>query len=175
MLGFKWNPTFFAMNAAPMTGGQIINGVTISVIVRLLAQSTVYYVFMLVFGAVPGPFGWVVIPIAVLTGMALGAMLMAYAIHLKEDKGQFNYIMRFGVIPLTLFSGTFFPLSVLPVWLHWIGWISPLWHGVELSRVVSYGYEEPIWLSIVHGVYLLLLIVVGWRLARRLAVKRLNR
>ncbi len=175
MLGFKWNPTFFAMNAAPMTGGQIINGVTISVIVRLLAQSTVYYVFMLVFGAVPGPFGWVVIPIAVLTGMALGAMLMAYATHLKEDKGQFNYIMRFGVIPLTLFSGTFFPLSVLPVWLHWIGWISPLWHGVELSRVVSYGYEEPIWLSIVHVVYLLLLIVVGWRLARRLAVKRLNR
>lgn len=175
MLGFKWNPTFFAMNAAPMRGGQIINGVTFAVIVRLVAQSIVYYLFMLLFGAIPGPFGWLVIVVGVLTGMALGAMLMAYAVRLEEDKGQFNYIMRFGVIPLTLFSGTFFPLTVLPVWLHWIGWISPLWHGTELSRVLSYGYDEPAWLSIVHVAYLLALIVVGWMLARRLAVRRLNK
>lgn len=175
MLGFKWNPTFFAMNAAPMSSGQVIDGVTISVIIRLFLQSAVYYLFMLVFGAVPGPLGWLTIFVAVLTGMALGAMLMAYATHLKEDNGQFNYIMRFGVIPLTLFSGTFFPLSVLPVWLHWIGWISPLWHGVELSRVLSYGYEEPVWLSAVHVVYLLVLVAVGWMLARRIAVKRLNK
>lgn len=175
MLGFKWNPTFFAMNAAPMQGGQIINGVTFAVIVRLVAQSIVYYLFMLLFGAIPGPWGWLMIVVGVLTGMALGAMLMAYATHLKEDKGQFNYIMRFGVIPLTLFSGTFFPLSVLPVWLHWIGWISPLWHGTELSRVLSYGYVEPVWLSVVHVAYLVLLVVIGWLLARRLAVKRLNK
>ncbi|MBN9151828.1 MAG: ABC transporter permease [Micrococcales bacterium] len=175
MLGFKWNPTFFAMNAAPMSGGQIINGVTFAVIIRLVAQSIVYYLFMLVFGAIPGPHGWLIIVVGVLTGMALGAMLMAYAVRLEEDKGQFNYIMRFGVIPLTLFSGTFFPLSVLPVWLHWIGWISPLWHGTELSRVLSYGYEEPVWLSALHVAYLVVLIVVGWMLARRLAVKRLNK
>ncbi|MBX3092175.1 MAG: ABC transporter permease [Cryobacterium sp.] len=175
MLGFKWNPTFFAMNAAPIRGGQIINGVTIAVIVRLVAQSVVYYLFMRLFGAIPGPYGWLVIVVGVLTGMALGAMLMAYATKLEEDKGQFNYIMRFGVIPLTLFSGTFFPLSTLPVWLHWIGWISPLWHGTELSRVLSYGYDEPVWLSLVHVAYLVLLIAIGWALARRLAVKRLNK
>lgn len=175
MLGFKWNPTFFAMNAAPMRGGQIINGVTYSVIVRLVAQSIVYFLFMVLFGAVPGPFGWVAILIAVLTGMAIGTMLMAYATRLEEDKGQFNYIMRFGIIPLTLFSGTFFPLATLPVWLHWIGWISPLWHGVELSRVFAYGYPEPAWLSVVHVAYLVLLIVAGWWLARRLAVKRLDK
>lgn len=175
MLGFKWNPTFFGMNAAPMQGGQIINGVTIAVIFRLVGQSIVYYLFMLLFGAIPGPLGWLVIVVGVLTGMALGTMLMAYATRLEEDKGQFNYIMRFGVIPLTLFSGTFFPLATLPVWLHWIGWISPLWHGTELSRVLSYGYEEPAWLSIVHVGYLVVFIVLGWWLARRLAVRRLNK
>ncbi|GAA3738136.1 ABC transporter permease [Leifsonia bigeumensis] len=175
MLGFKWNPTFFGMNAAPMQGGQIINGVTYSVIIRLVAQSIVYYLFMLLFGAIPGPLGWLVIVVGVMTGMALGTMLMAYATHLEEDKGQFNYIMRFGVIPMTLFSGTFFPLSTLPVWLHWIGWISPLWHGTELSRVLSYGYEEPIWLSAIHVVYLVALTILGWWLARRLAVRRLNK
>ena len=175
MLGFKWNPTFFAMNAAPMRGGQIIDGVTIAVIVRLVAQSIVYYLFMLLFGAVPGPYGWLVIVVGVVTGMAFGTMLMAYATRLEEDKGQFQYIMRFGVIPMTLFSGTFFPLAALPVWLHWIGWISPLWHGVELSRVLSYGYEEPAWLTAVHVAYLVVLVVVGWWLARRLAVRRLNK
>lgn len=175
MLGFKWNPSFFAMNAAPMRGGQIINGITISVIVRLLLQSIVFYLFMLAFGAVPGAFGWLTILVSVLTGLAFGTVLMAYATRLEDDKGQFNYIMRFGVIPMTLFSGTFFPLSTLPVWLHWIGWVSPLWHGVELSRVLSYGYQEPAWLSIVHLGYLALLTVVGWWLARRLAVRRLSK
>jgi lipooligosaccharide transport system permease protein len=79
MLGFKWNPTFFGMNAAPMQGGQIINGVTIAVIFRLVAQSIVYYLFMLLFGAIPGPFGWLVIVVGVLTAMAIGTMLKAYA------------------------------------------------------------------------------------------------
>jgi len=46
-----------------------------------------------------------------------------------------------------LFSGTFFPLAQLPVYLQWIGWISPLWHGTELGRVASYGMAEPVWLS----------------------------
>jgi lipooligosaccharide transport system permease protein len=76
---------------------------------------------------------------------------------------------------MMLFSGTFFPLSQLPLYLQWIGWISPLWHGTELSRVLSYGYEEPAWLSVVHVVYLVVFIVLGWWLARRLAVRRLDK
>jgi lipooligosaccharide transport system permease protein len=175
MLGFKWNPTFFAMNAAPISGGQIINGVTYAVIIRLLGQSTIYYLFMMIFGAVPSPLGWVTIFIATLTGMAIGTLLMAYAALLEDDKGQFNYVMRFGVIPLTLFSGTFFPLETLPSFLHWIGWVSPLWHGVELSRVFAYGLEEPGWLTAVHIVYLVVLLIIGWVLARRFATRRLNK
>lgn len=175
MLGFKWNPTFFAMNAAPISGGQIVDGIIYSVLIRVVGQSAIYYLFMMVFGAVPSSLGWLTIVTATLTGMALGTMLMAYATHLKEDRGQFNYVMRFGVIPMTLFSGTFFPLEALPSFLHWIGWISPLWHGVELSRVFAYGQPEPAWLTIVHVVYLVTLVIVGWMLSRRLAVRRLNK
>lgn len=175
MLGFKWNPVFFGMNAAPLTGGQIINGITYAVIIRMLGQSIVYYAFMLLFGAVPSPVGWLTIPVAILTGMAVGTLIMSYATHLDEDRGQFNYVMRFGVIPMTLFSGTFFPLETLPVFLQWIGWISPLWHGVELSRVFAYGYDEPGWLTAVHVIYLTALTVIGWFIARRLATRRLNK
>ena len=42
--------------------------------------------------------------------------------------------MRFLILPLFLFSGTFFPLTQLPTWLQTVVWLSPLWHGVELCR-----------------------------------------
>lgn len=175
LLGFKWNPIFFAINSAPISGGQIINGVFYAVTIRLVGQSIIYYLFMIAFGAIPGVWGWVTILTATVTGMAIGTILMAYTASMKEDRGQLAYIMRFGIIPLTLFSGTFFPLSTLPVFLHWIGWISPLWHGVELSRVLAYGYEEPGWLTAVHVVYLVALTIIGVIVARRVSARRLNK
>jgi lipooligosaccharide transport system permease protein len=68
-----------------------------------------------------------------------------------------------------------FPLAQLPVFLQWIGWISPIWHGSELARQFSYGPTEPIWLSILHVVYLAALAFVGWRVTVHLTVKRLGR
>jgi len=174
MLGFKWNPVFFGMNASSIQPGQIINGIVISVAVRMLVTCVIYFVFMLLFGAVPGPLGFLAVPVALLTGLAFGSLLMAYTATLKNDTGQLAMVMRFIILPMTLFSGTFFPLSVLPPYLQWIGWISPLWHGTELSRVFAYGMDEPLWLSIVHVVYLSVLLAVGWVVARRVTVGRLN-
>nr|WP_255453599.1 ABC transporter permease [Cryobacterium glaciale] len=111
----------------------------------------VYCVFMLVFGAVPGALGFVAVPIALLTGLSFGAFVMAYTTTLNDDTGQLAMVQRFGILPMTLFSGTFFPLDVLPPYLQWIGWISPLWHGTELSRVFAYGMSEPIWLRLGLG------------------------
>ena len=84
-------------------------------------------------------------------------------------------MQRFIFMPMFLFSGTFYPLSTLPLWLQWIGWISPLWHSTELARVFSYGYAEPIWLTVVHVAYLVALTAAGWAWARRTAVRRLGR
>ncbi|TFD65627.1 ABC transporter permease [Cryobacterium ruanii] len=175
ILGFKWNPTFFGMNASSIQPGQIINGIVISVAARMLLTCAIFYVFMLVFGAVPGPLGFISVLVALLTGLAFGALVMAYTATLKDDTGQLAMVQRFVILPMTLFSGTFFPLDVLPPYLQWIGWISPLWHGTELSRVFAYGLSEPIWLSVVHAVYLTVLLVIGWIWARRLTVRRLNK
>jgi lipooligosaccharide transport system permease protein len=84
-------------------------------------------------------------------------------------------IMRFGITPMFLFSGTFFPLTELPVYLQWIGWISPLWHGTELGRVFAYGYFEPEWLSVLHVVYLAVLTVAGWKATQKVVTRRLNK
>ena len=174
MLGFKWNPVFFGMNASSIQPGQIINGIVISVAARMLVTGTIYFLFMLLFGAVPGAFGWVAVLVALLTGLALGVILMGYTATLTEDTGQIAMLGRFVILPMTLFSGTFFPLDVLPGYLQWIGWISPLWHGTELSRVFAFGLFEPMWLSVVHVVYLAALLAFGWIWARRLTLRRLN-
>ena len=84
-------------------------------------------------------------------------------------------IMRFGVTPMFLFSGTFFPLTQLPFFLQWIGWISPLWHGTELGRIFSYGLQEPIWLTVLHVLYLVAITAVCWRMTQRVVTRRLNK
>lgn len=58
--------------------------------------------------------------------------------------------------------------------MRWIGWISPIWHGTELGRVFSYGYEEPPLLTILHLVFLVGLAVAGWMLTKRQFVRRLG-
>lgn len=175
MLGFKWNPVFLGMNAAPLSGNQIIGGHVLFVTIRMVTTAVVYYLVMLVFGAVPSSWGVMSIPIAVLTGLAFGAPILAYSCWLKEERGQFSIISRVILLPLTLFSGTVFPLEQLPIYLQWIGWISPLWHGTELARQFSYGVSEPIWLSAIHLIYLVALAIVFVRLGMRFAVKRLDK
>jgi lipooligosaccharide transport system permease protein len=172
---FKWNPIGYAMNAAPISGNQIVNGMFLSILARIVLTVAVYFGVMLIFGAVPLATGVLNILTATLTGMAVGALIAAYTSRIEEDKGQMAMIMRFGVTPMFLFSGTFFPLTQLPIFLQWIGWISPLWHGTELGRVFSYGLEEPIWLTVLRVLYLVAITVVGWRMTQRVVTRRLNK
>ena len=175
MMGFKWNPIFFAMNAAPISGNQITNGMIISIVARMLPTTLIYFLVMLPFGAVPSPLGAFGVLTATFTGVAVGVVISSYTAGIEEDKGQMAMIMRFGITPMFLFSGTFFPLTQLPIFLQWIGWISPLWHGTELGRVLAYGMVEPAWLTAVHVLYLAALAVVGWKVTQRVVTKRLNK
>jgi lipooligosaccharide transport system permease protein len=74
-----------------------------------------------------------------------------------------------------LFSGTFYPLDTLPVWLQWIGWISPLWHASELGRLLTYGAALGAGAVAVHVLYLVVLAAGGYLLARRVFERRLAR
>ncbi|MFC4243442.1 ABC transporter permease [Gryllotalpicola reticulitermitis] len=174
-LGFKWNPTFLGMNAAPLSPGQIIDGNVLYTSVRIAANSLVFFVLMVLFGAVPSGWGILSVLAAVLTAVSFGGPLVAYITSLDKDASQETLVLRFIVMPLTLFSGTYFPLSLMPIYLQWIGWISPLWHGTQLARDATYGLGEPAWLIVVHLLYLIATFLVGWRIARRLARKKLNK
>ena len=174
LMGFKWNPIFVGMNSTPITARQIIGGVGIFVAIRMAFVVIIYYLVMLAFGAAPSAGGIAMIPIGILTGLAFSP-LAAYSATITEDKGQFAILQRVVILPLTLFSGTVFPLTQLPIFLQWIGWLSPLWHGAELGRQFSYGTTEPIWLSVIHVGYLVGLTLLGWALTVRIARTRLDK
>ncbi|HOW00497.1 MAG TPA: ABC transporter permease [Rhodoglobus sp.] len=174
LLGFKWNAIFIGMNAAPISGRQIINGVMLFVGLRMLVTTSVYYVMMLLFGAVEPGWSALTIVAGLLCGFAFSPVA-AYAATIQEDRGQFAILQRVIILPLTLFSGTLFPLTQLPIFLQWIGWLSPLWHASELGRQFVYGPTEPIWLTVTHVVYLVGLGVLGWQLCVRIATRRLDK
>jgi lipooligosaccharide transport system permease protein len=174
LLGLKWNATYIGMNAAPITARQIVDGTMIFILIRMLVTTGIYYAVMVIFGAVPSPWGLLTIPAGLLAGFAF-APVAAYAATIQEDRGQFAILQRLVILPLTLFSGTVFPLTQLPIFLQWIGWLSPLWHASELGRQFAYGPTEPIWLTVIHVVYLVVLGVIGWQLCARNVARRLNK
>ncbi|WP_369046876.1 ABC transporter permease [Sinomonas sp. P10A9] len=175
MDGFKWRRIYYGPHVTPLVPGQLAAGHIMAVGVRLLIQSLVFFFIMLLFGAAPGPWSWLLVPLGVLTGMAFGAPLMAYSAHIEKENFQFSMIQRFIVMPLFLFSATFYPLATMPIGMQWIGWISPLWHGNQLGRIVSYGLAEPGWLVVVHVLYLAVLWGVGIWWARRNYTKRMGK
>lgn len=184
MAGFKWRRYFFGFSASPLSPGQIANGVVVGASARMLLTVALYYLFIWLFSIVfPASFGtalhpetaWLTVPIGLLAGVSFGAPLMAYAASIEDDKGQFAFVQRFVFMPMFLFSGTFYPLATLPLWLQWIGWVSPLWHATELGRVVMYGRETAPIMIVVHLAYLLLLTVGGVVVGRRLFARRLGK
>lgn len=174
MGGFVWRKTYYAPAASPLVPHQIVQGQLFGVMLRFLAQSIVFWLIMLAFGAAPSAWSWMSIPIAALTAMAVACPLTAYAATLEEEGAQFVSIQRFVIMPMFLFAGTFFKLDTMPIYLQWIGWISPIWHGSELARLFTYGLDEPLWLSLVHVVFLLALVVIGTWSAGRTFDRRLT-
>lgn len=176
MAGFKWRRYFFGFNASPLSSAQIATGVVFGATARMVVVAVAYFAFLCLFGAVPLlATGWIAVLVGLLAGLAFGAPLLAYASSLQDDRGQFALVQRFVFMPMFLFSGTFYPLVTLPVWLQWIGWISPLWHATELGRALTYGRDESILMIVVHIAYLTTLSVGGYLLARRIFTRRLAR
>ncbi|MCR2763995.1 ABC transporter permease [Microbacterium sp. zg.B48] len=174
MAGFKWRRYFFGFSASPLSAAQIATGVVLGATARMVVVAVAYTAFLYLFQAIPdAATGWLSVFVAILAGLAFGVPLMAYAASVQEDKGQFALVQRFLFMPMFLFSGTFFPLATLPLWLQWIGWISPLWHASELGRWLSYGRPIAPAMLAVHIGYLLVLTIGGYLLARRVFQRRL--
>lgn len=174
LAGFLWNKGFTAMRATSLTGGQIADGVLAAACVRILFTASAYWLILRAFGAVDWASALTLIPIAVITGACWGALMLAITCHAKSDDAIISISMRLVIMPMFLFSGTFYPLSTLPWSVQWIGWLSPLWYASELGRWASYGMSVPGWLLLLGLAYLLALGGVSHLIARHRFEARLS-
>jgi len=173
--GFKWNKTFFSMNATPLSGNHIAMGVFFNSLIRVIFTAVIYWFVMLAFGVLESPRAWLAIFTAVMAGAAFGAMMQALAGMLENEDIFFTVLQRFVIMPLFLFSGTFYPLTNMPLYLQWIGWISPLWHATELGRWLSYGHEISTLMLYTHFIFLNSLLLIGIIASRRIFTRRLGK
>ncbi|HLJ99756.1 MAG TPA: ABC transporter permease [Streptosporangiaceae bacterium] len=157
----KWNRIYIGAQASPLRPADIFRGHLMFMAMRLAMNCAVVVLVMWAFGAIRS--AWVVLayPAAVLTGLAFAAPIAAWAVTVTVDT-SFNYIFRFVVLPLMLFSGTFFPLSQLPAGLRALAYATPLWHGVALCRAFSLGTapRDPVGM-LGHVAYLAVLAGAG--------------
>jgi lipooligosaccharide transport system permease protein len=154
----KWQRQFHAMLATPLTVFDVVVGHLLHLVVRVLLASSVFLGFAAIVGAVPSWTGLLAVPTVVVVGLAFAAPVFAFTTYLNGDTG-FNILFRLVMIPLFLFSGTFFPISQLPWGVELVARVTPLWHGVELARDATLGR-----LGIDdagHAAYLLVWVVVG--------------
>ena len=165
--GFKWRKLFFAQNATPITGRQIALGVYLAALCRAISSVSIYYVLLLAFNVVDFGQSVLLVPVAVLGGGSFGAVILFAAAKIEKDDQFFNILGRLVIMPMFLFSGTFFPLTSMPIYLQPIGWVSPLWHATELGREAAFDYGISNLMVGVHLIYLITLVVTGLTLARR--------
>jgi lipooligosaccharide transport system permease protein len=173
MAGFKWQKVFFAMNATPVTGGQIAAGMLLAMGLRVTFTVAAFWAFLAAFGAAPAPTSFLAVPAALLGGLAFGSLVAAFASGIEDDEGWFTILQRLIIAPMFLFSGTFFPLESLPMALRWIGWISPLWHATQLGRIATYGLVEAPLVEAAHFAYLGALLALGLLVSFRNFARRL--
>jgi lipooligosaccharide transport system permease protein len=167
----KWRKVYQAAAATPLRPSDIFHGHLLFTTMRLVMNCSVFLAVMAVFGAVRSSWALAALPVAVLTGLAFATPIEAYAITLTKEQ-SFSMLYRFGLIPLFLFSGTFFPVSQLPGWVRPLAYVTPLWHGVALCRSLSLGTATA-GAALGHVAYLIVLAAAGIAVGQRNYRRRL--
>ena len=171
MGSFRWTRQYFAMLATPLGVRDIMLGHQLWMATRIASTSAVYLAVIAAFGGIDSPLGVLALPVAVIVGLAFTAPTAAYAATQESDAAFVPY-NRFLIIPMFLFSGTFFPVSRLPLPLEWIAYATPLWHGVDACRELTLGHVHVLRM-LGHLAYLLLLPAVGLAWGQRTYTRRL--
>jgi lipooligosaccharide transport system permease protein len=155
----SWDKTYEAALNTPLGALDLFVGDLLWIAFRATLLSVLFLLVIVGLGAAASPLVVLAVPVAVLTALAFAAPIMAFTATQTGD-GGFNALFRFGITPLFLFSGTFFPIEKLPLFLQPLAWITPLYHGVAAARSLALGHVEPVGLT-VHIAALVAVVVVG--------------
>ena len=152
-----YNKTFTAILSTPLSPGDVAVGELIWALIRGGLYAIGFMVVMALLGLVASPWVVLAVPAALLIGFAFGAVGMAATSYMKTWQ-DFDLI-QLVILPLFLFSATFFPLDAYPEALRMLVQLTPLYQGVDLIRSLAVGHITPV--LIVHVAYLLLMGLAG--------------
>lgn len=126
-------------------------------LLRGAAYACAFMAVMTPLGLIPSGWGWLAIPGAVLIAFGFGSFGMGITSYLTSFQ-QMQWI-NMVLLPMFLFSGTFYPLSVYPQWLQYIIQALPLWQAIALERSLTLGTFG--WEIVGHIAYFAVMIVIG--------------
>jgi len=160
--GVHWNKNYYAMLATPLRVGDLLIGHLLYVATRAAMVTGVYLVIITAFGVVHSPLALLALPVGVLLGLSFAGYISTVAILAERD--PFNMLFRFVIMPLFLFSGTFFPIARLPHGLREVAYATPLWNAVDFVRASTLGTLT--WSrGLLHVAYFVGVIAIGVALA----------
>jgi lipooligosaccharide transport system permease protein len=171
MGGLKWMKSYHAAAATPLTPADVYGGYVVWVGCRLAVNATFFVIVAALLGGISSPWGVLAIPAAVAGALAVGAPLAAYSGG-RENDVTFPIIFRVLIMPLFLFSGTFFAVDQLPAAIRPLAWASPLWHAVELARGATTGDIDAL-AAAGHIAFLVACITAGWLWGTRVFTRQL--
>jgi lipooligosaccharide transport system permease protein len=153
-----WNKNYYAMLATPLRVADLLFGHLLYVATRVAMTTAVYLLIITAFGVVRSPLAVLAVPIGVLLGLSFAGYISAVAIAAERD--PFNPLFRFVIMPMFLFSGTFFPITRLPHGLREAAYATPLWNAVDFVRGSTLGTLT--WSrGLLHLAYFLVVIAIG--------------
>jgi lipooligosaccharide transport system permease protein len=159
----NYDKTFASILTTPMSPGDISVGELIWALIRGGLYTIGFLVVMVLFGLAPSPLILLTLPGALLIGFAFAAVGMAATSFMRTWQ-DFDLI-QLVVLPMFLFSGTFFPLETLPEGARFVVQLTPLYHGVDLLRQLTVGVVGP--QTLVHVAYLGLMGLAGLAIVSR--------
>ena len=153
----NYDKTFASILTTPMSPADISLGELAWALMRGALYSIGFLGVMVLFGLVRSPLVLLTLPASLLIGFAFAAVGMAATSFMRTWQ-DFDLI-QLVILPMFLFSGTFFPLDAVPDGVRFLVQLTPLYHGVDLLRTLSVGVVGPD--TIVHVVYLLGMGFIG--------------
>jgi lipooligosaccharide transport system permease protein len=153
----KYDKTFESILATPMSPADISLGELGWALIRGGLYVVGFLLVMVLFGLARSPLLILALPGALLIGFAFASIGMAATSFMRTWQ-DFDLI-QLAILPMFLFSGTFFPLEALPEPARIFVQLTPLYHGVDLLRTLAVGVVGPG--TLVHVAYLGAMGLVG--------------
>lgn len=164
LASIKWSKQYVSMLSTPLRMIDVFAGHVAYLVVSVAASALIFIAVAAPFGAWASPWVLAAVPFVVLVGVCFAAFCMAVAAGVRNNVDTaFSLVFRVVMMPLFLFSGTFFPLEQLPEALRVVAYVTPLWHGIEASRMLATGTVDLGMLGL-HGGYLVIAsaALLGW-------------